>query len=482
MLNSRMEAVRHYLAAQRDAHLERVRVLLRQPSISSEDRGLSEAAALLAQLHRDAGFDEVEILETSGYPAVYGYLDAQAPITIGVYGYYDTNVVGSGWTREPFAAELGSAGHFPHVVFGVGVATKASYVAWLNALEALRKTGSVPVNVVALIEGEEWVGSTHVAELIERKRDRFERAHSVVWPGFAQTANGEARVALGTKGFLHLKLSVSAERWGRGPMGAVHGSAQGVLDSPSWRLIDALSTMARNGGTEIRIDGFGEGIHPPSAELLALTRELLKRYAEKDLADVIPGIDGASKIKRFAKDLSAESLLMRYLFAPTLNLSGVAAGYTGPGSWQYGLPSRGFCTIDIRMPPGMEWRQTLAALRGHLDRHGFEDIEIEVLAAYGSSQSLPSDAVVRAAVAALAEHGLDPVLWPRRGSSGPLGIFSDVLRIPTLSGFGVGHATQTGPDTYYVVEKAGSVGGLLESELSFASFVDNFARLAAAEG
>lgn len=477
-MNADNELVRRYLADHETPHLERVRSLLRQPSVSSEDRGVPDAGALLAQLHRDAGFDEVELLETDRYPAVYAYADAGAPVTLGVYGYYDTNVVGAGWTHDPFGAEIDRAGSFPRAVFGVGVATKASYVAWLNAIESLRKLNALPVNIVALVEGEEWVGSRHVAELIERKRERFGLAHSVVWPGFSQTASGEARIALGNKGFLHLKLTVSGHRWGRGPVGPVHGSAQGVLDSPAWHLVDALATMSDVAGTRITVDGFGQGITPPSDEFRSLTRDILSRYTEQNLADVIPGIDDAAKIAAFADDLQGEQLLMKYLFSPTLNLSGLAAGYTGPGTWQYGLPSSAVCTIDIRMPPGMDYRQTMSSLRTHLDRRGFTDIEIEILSAYGSSQSMPTDAVVRAAVQCLKDSGLDPVVWPRRGSSGPLGIFSDLLGVPTLSGFALGHATQNGPDTYYVLEGTDRVGGLVETELFFTAFLRRFAEAA----
>lgn len=91
---------------------------------------------------------------------------------------------------------------------------------------------------------------------------------------------------------------------------------------------------------------------------------------------------------------------------------------------------------------------------------------------------MPTDAVVRAAVQCLKDSGLDPVVWPRRGSSGPLGIFSDSLGVPTLSGFALGHATQNGPDTYYVLEGNDRVGGLLETELFFAAFLRRFAEAA----
>lgn len=472
------EPVEKYLTERVEPHLERVRGLLRQPSVSSEDRGVREAGPLLAQMHREAGFDEVELIETARYPLVYAYADANAPVTIGVYAYYDSNVAGPGWTHEPFGAEIGPAGSFPRALFGVGVATKASYVAWLNAIEALRQAKALPVNIVTLVEGEEWVGSTHVAEAIEKKRDRFSQAHSVVWPGYGQTASGEPRIALGTKGFLHVKLSTSGKSWGRGPIGAVHGSSQSVLDSPSWHLIDALASMSRGGGREITIDGFGEGILPPSDEFRALTSDIAKRYVNAMLGDVIPGIDGASKIASFADELAGEQLLLRYMFAPTLNLSGVAAGYTGPGTWQYGLPASAFCTIDVRMPPAMTHGQTLTAIRGHLDSKGFADIEIEVMAAYGASQSSPRDAVVRAATTCLEDRDLEPVVWPRRGSSGPLGIFSDSLKVPTLSGFGIGHATQSGPDTFVVLDAKDKVGGLLDTERYFAAFLQRFAELA----
>mgnify|MGYP005857822071 CR=1 FL=1 len=49
-------------------HLERVRTLVRQPSISGDGTGMAETAALVADLIREAG-GGAEIVPTRGWPA-----------------------------------------------------------------------------------------------------------------------------------------------------------------------------------------------------------------------------------------------------------------------------------------------------------------------------------------------------------------------------------------------------------------------------
>lgn len=54
-----------------DRVLEDLQTLLTQPSISATGEGVDECAQLVRHLCLDYGFDEAEIIETPGQPAVF---------------------------------------------------------------------------------------------------------------------------------------------------------------------------------------------------------------------------------------------------------------------------------------------------------------------------------------------------------------------------------------------------------------------------
>lgn len=64
-----------------DRHLDRVRAFVRQPSISGEGLGMQEMAALVASSIQELG-GRSEVVATSGWPVVYGEINAGAPRTM----------------------------------------------------------------------------------------------------------------------------------------------------------------------------------------------------------------------------------------------------------------------------------------------------------------------------------------------------------------------------------------------------------------
>jgi len=90
------------------------------------------------------------------------------------------------------------------------------------------------------------------------------------------------------------------------------------------------------------------------------------------------------------------------------------------------------------------------------------------------------DALVQAALATFEARGIEPVIWPCRGTSGPTGHFSKQLGLGVLGATGTGYASgHSGPDEFLVVEGDGRVGGLTELEQSFADLVLTYASGAA---
>ncbi len=448
-----------------------------QPSVSAEQCGVRECAELLSERLHEIGCQQVEIAETPGLPAVWAHLDAGAPKTLAVYGYFDTNIVGPGWQHDPFGGVSAVHPPFAQVLYGRGASNKGGFMAFLNALEAIRQTrGALPVNLMFLCEGEEFVGSLHVPRLIERYQDALAQADGVLSPGPCQNAAGTVDLALGNKGCLHLEMRCSGADWGRGPQGApTHSSTMGVVDHPVWRLVHALATMYEPRTGSITVPGFLDDLQAPTPEDLALVAELARQCQGHEAAS-IPGIGDAERVPCFVNDAVGVEVFKRYCFLPTMNINGIRSGFTGPGTTLWTLPHAAYCTIDHRLPPDLDPETCLQRIRAHLDAQGYADIHLEVLMAVGAQSLQLHDALAQAALAALGHWQIKPLIWPRRGASGPTGYFSQLLGLKVLGQTGLGHASgHAGGNEFLVVEGNGQVGGLVELTGSYVDLLFSYA-------
>ena len=457
-------------------HVERVRSFMAQPSVSQENHGMEECAQLLLGYFEELGCTESEIAQTPGFPAVWAYYDAGAPKTLAVYSYFDTNVVGDGWDFPPYDSIVAERAPFKKVLYGRGAGNKGAFIAFVNALSSIISvTGTLPVNLMFVSEGEEFVGSDHIPLLIERYRHHLSKADAAIVAGACQTSTGDVSLFLGNKGNLHIELECSGELWGKGPSGGpVHSSAQPVVDHPVWRMISALSTLYDPIQNRVLVEGFYDGLQEPTPEDLELIDELAIRYAGVESAAIpslAPGI-----VDRFLGDLSGRDLFLRYCFQPTMNINGLRAGYTGPGTLLWTLPNAAYCTIDHRLPPDLDPNICCEKIRSHLDNHGFSDIGIKVLMAVPAQKLSVTDDIAKAGLRIFKSWGIEPTVWPRRGASGPMGFFTQMLDIKLLGATGIGYASgHSAPNEFLVIEGDGKVGGLQELEQSFVDLLYSYA-------
>ncbi|MGH2604618.1 MAG: M20/M25/M40 family metallo-hydrolase, partial [Dehalococcoidia bacterium] len=78
--------------------------LLRQPSISAQDIGVGECAALVEELLREAG-PRTRLLPTERHPMVFGeWREAPGQPTVLIYGHYDVQPPDplDAWVSPPF--------------------------------------------------------------------------------------------------------------------------------------------------------------------------------------------------------------------------------------------------------------------------------------------------------------------------------------------------------------------------------------------
>jgi len=346
---------------------------------------------------------------------------------------------------------------------------------------AMRAVGMpLPVNLVFLIEGAEILGSPNYPKLVQAQAAAMRRADALYGPRASQDASGAVTVTLGYKGLIYLELIASGTAWGRGPDGgAVHSATQAVVDNPAWRLVQALATITDPTGMKIAISELLAAIDPPKAiaewEKPHIT-QLSGRVTSGDPNGVIPGLSPQFPVRRFRDDLPKEALIERYMYGPSVNISGLRAGYTGPGTKSFLLPDRAVATMDLRLVTQAPAERILAILRRHLDARGFADIEIDARCAYDWNQTAPDTHLIRAALGLLEQAGLPVTIWPMQAFGGPWAHYARTHGIPSVQGAAPGHGARAATsDEFFVLEGKGNIAGLAALEKHFARFLHAFA-------
>ncbi len=466
---SSKEDVLAQIPVQHDATVKLLREWIALPSIAAENIGYPQGAEHMAQLARDAGFQHVELIPTRGKPGVFATLDAGAKSTLGIYFMYDVKQYDPAeWTSPPLEGRIVDRPGVGKVMIGRGATnTKGPQIALLAALRAFKAAREkLPVNLVLVCEGEEEIGSPNFSQ-IALKPDvaaALRKTMGVIIPLGNQDLDGGVQINLGAKGIVELELVSSGEKWGRGPKLDVHSSLAAQLDSPAWRLVQALNTLVGADGHTPAVEGFFDKVRPLSPEL------------KKILEDAIPKRNEAATkkalgVERWFNDENWHDSLVRLVSQPTINIEGLVGGYTGPGGKTI-LPHRAVAKIDMRLVPDMTAMGTLELLKAHLAKRGFGDIEVNMSGGYDPTETAPDSRLIKAQIATYRKLGIEPLLWPRLAGSWPGVTFTGApLSLPAGQfglGFGGGaHA----PDEFWLIDSANpKVAGMDGAVRSFVEF------------
>ena len=459
-----------------DESVQRLQQWIRQPSIAAENRGMTEGCDMMMRMLRDAGFDQVTKVPTDGHPGVFATLDAGAPRTLGLYFMYDVKQVDPAeWSSPPFEAALVDKAGLGKIVVGRGaVNQKGPEATFLAALHALRGAGrKPPVNFVFVAEGEEEIGSPHFPQIVHKPEvlSVLKKCEGVFMPFPAQGLDGQVTITLGAKGVVELELVSSGERWGRGPRADIHSSNKARVDSPAWHLVHALATLVSADGNSPAIEGYTDKVRPLSDSDKKMIAEAAGRLSE----DVTKKQLG---VQHWINDVGWRESLELLVSRPTVNIEGLVGGYTGPGGKTI-LPHRAVAKLDLRLVPDMTAAGALAAVKAHLAKHGFGDVEVNMSGGYDPTTTPANASLIRAEAAVYKRAGIDPVMLPRLAGSWPGYVFTgDPLRLPA-GHFGLGHGSGAhAPDEYYVIEAGNpKVQGLDGAARSYVEYLYELARI-----
>lgn len=464
-----LAAVRAEVSRRHDESVKRLQDWIAQPAIAAEDRGFPAGAEYMAKLARDAGFQQVSIVKTDGKPGVFATLDVGARKTVGLYFMYDVKQFDPAeWSSPPLEARLVDKPGLGKVMVGRGaVNQKGPEAAFLAALHAIRGSGrKPPVNLVLVAEGEEEIGSPHIGQIVRRPEVQaaLGKTVGVFMPSAMQGVDGVVTVNLGSKGVVELELVSSGEKWGRGPNKDIHSSLKAMVDSPAWRLVKALDTLVSDDGNTIAIDGYPKP-RPLSDAERGMIAEASKRRSEAQIKQQLG-------VQRWIDDLPWQQANERLESQPTVNIEGLVGGYTGVGGKTV-LPHRAVAKLDLRLVPDMTKDDAVAALKAHLAKRGFGDIEVNVSGGYDPTSTSADTPLIQAQIATLKKAGIDPVLWPRNAGSYPGYIFTGSPLKLASGHFGLGHGSGAhGPDEYYLIESSNpKVQGIDGATMSFVEYL-----------
>ena len=471
-----MAAIRKAAEAGKEASVQRLREWIALPSIAAKNRNMPEGAAYMAELAKDAGFTNVEIVPTDGQPGVFGTIDVGAPRTLGIYFMYDVKQFDPAeWTSPPLEGKLVDKPGFGLSMVGRGATNQkgpeATFLAALHAIRAAR--AKLPVNIVLVCEGEEEIGSPHFRQIATRPNilAALRKCDGIFIPASWQDRNGNVAVNLGSKGVIELELVASGETWGRGPKGDVHSSLKAMVDSPAWRLVAALNTLVTPDGNTPAIEGWFENVRPLTDREKSLIREAAKHLDEAQQKQML-------SVQHWIDDLPYEDALIRLAQEPTVNIEGLVAGYTGPGGKTI-LPGRAVAKLDLRLVPDQTRAEAEKKLRAHLDKHGFGDVEMNVSGGYDPTETDENSRLIRAELATYKRLGVQANINARLAGSWPGATFTaPPVSIPA-GHFGIGHGSGAhAPDEYYLIDSTNpKVAGIVDAAIGYAEFLYTLAAI-----
>lgn len=430
-----------YFAEHREEHLNELMEFLRIPSISSlsEHKGdIQNAAQWLTNAFEKLNLENISITQTAGHPVVYAdWLHAEGKPTILFYGHYDVQPVDplNLWESEPFDPTIRD-----NKLFARGASDdKGQVFMHLKMIEALfATTGTLPVNVKFIYEGEEEIGSPNLPTYVEEYKEKL-AADLILISDTGLYGPGKPAVCYGLRGLTGIQIDV------RGAKGDLHsGLYGGGVQNAIHALAEILASFRDEHGT-IQVEGFYDKVLP-------LTEE------EREAYRALGFDEGSVKDEVGVKELFGEagySYLERTWARPTLEVNGVFGGFSGEGIKTV-LPAEAGAKITCRLVPNQEPEEIVALLRAHVEKHKPVGVEVSISEFdKGRPFLTPFDhPFIQAAGRSYEKVYNVPTAYTRGGGSIPIvAAFDEILELPVvLMGFGLSSENFHAPNEHFHLE------------------------------
>ncbi len=432
--------IHEYIQANQDRFLKELFELLRIPSVSADSThkgDVRKAAEYVMQKLREAGAENVALMETKGHPIVYGekMIDPNKP-TVLVYGHYDVQPPDplNLWNSPPFEPTVRDG-----KIYARGACDdKGQVYMHIKAFEILMKHNLMSCNVKFMIEGEEEVGSDNLGTFVKENKSKL-KADVILISDTSLISLDQPSITAGLRGLSYMEVEVT------GPNRDLHsGVYGGAVANPANVLSKMIASMHDEQG-RVTIPGFYDKV----AELTPAERKTLNEAPfdldeyKKELGIVeISGEKGYTTLERTG-------------IRPTLDVNGIWGGYTGEGAKTV-LPAKAHAKISMRLVPNQDPAEITELFTKHFISLAPKSVKVKVIAHHGGEPAVtPTDSkAFKAASQAFQEvWGKSPIPTRDGGSIPIVALFKKELGLDTvLMGFGLDTDALHSPNEHYGIK------------------------------
>ncbi len=339
-----MDKVQTFIQENKPRFLNELIDLLKIPSISADpayNQDVIECAEIVAQHLIDAGIENVEVSETTGYPVVYGdkIIDPNLP-TVLVYGHYDVQPPDpiDLWESGPFEPVIKKTKEHPDgAIFARGACDdKGQVYMHVKAVEAMIKTNTLPCNVKFMIEGEEEVGSESLEYFVKDHKEKLKN-DIILISDTGMISNSQPSITTGLRGLSYVEVVVE------GPNRDLHSGLYGGAVANPINILSQMIASLHDENNHITVPGFYDKVIELSEEERAEMAKApfdVEEYKESIGLSDIHGEKGYTTNERNS-------------IRPTLDVNGIWGGYTGEGAKTV-IPSKAFAKISMRLVPDQD--------------------------------------------------------------------------------------------------------------------------------
>ena len=421
-----MDDLTRHLDAERERNVERLKAVLRIPSVSAQPQHKADVrrcAEHVAADLRAIGFPRVEVVSTAGHPVVYAeWMGAMGRPTALVYGHYDVQPPEplELWKSPPFEPEVRGGNLYARGA----VDDKGQVYMHVAAIDALRRVnGAPPINLKLVIEGEEEVGSENLAKFLRDRRPELD-ADVIVVSDTAMPSPDQPALCYGLRGILYTQIEVT------GPAHDLHsGHFGGAVQNPANALATMIAAL-KDGDGRITVPGFYEAVR----EVSAAERASLNAAARPEAEFIAEAGSPAPWGERGWT--TAERTSIR----PTLDVNGIWGGYQGEGSKTV-LPSFAAAKVSMRLVPDQDADALFARFETYVKKLAPPGVTVRVIDLHNATPYLvaPDSPMLESARRALQRAwGKAPVMVREGGSIPVMSTFRQTHGLPSiLMGFGL---------------------------------------------
>ncbi|MGI9437226.1 MAG: dipeptidase [Geminicoccaceae bacterium] len=425
-----IDLVHNHLEKEFNQALERLKALLRIPSIGTDPAFRAEtleAANWLVDDLRSIGFD-AGLRSTPGQPAVVAHHPGpggDGPRLL-YYGHYDVQPADplDLWHTPPFEPAIVEGEHGPRIVARGAVDDKGQVMTFIEAFRAWQAVhGTLPVAVTVFLEGEEESGSPSLDGFLTAHRDEL-RADVCIVSDTGMWNIETPAICVMLRGLLCADLTL------HGPSRDLHSGIYGGAVPNPLNILTRILGRLHDGDGRIQIPGFYDHLDDLG--------EIVETWAELDFDEA--GFLGHAGLRQSLGE-RGRSTLERLWSRPTCDLNGVIGGYTGEGNKTV-IPAEASAKLSFRLVPGQNPEEIEAGLRAFVDEQLPSDCRIEIdLQGSAPAFRVPIDSpYMRVAARALTDIFSRPPVFTGMGGSIPaVGAIKQHLGIDSiLMGFGLG--------------------------------------------